>query len=87
MYGPRQGSRTLPWTKCQIFSEALFICNNINTNLIRKFHTQLHYHSLKSLFLIFQISARSNLKKFKKWPKAGYLPLTVKLYLNYPEHF
>ena len=31
MYGPRQGSRTLPWAKYQIFLEALFICNNINT--------------------------------------------------------
>ena len=33
MYGPRHESRTLPWAKCQIFLEALFIYNNINTNL------------------------------------------------------
>ena len=39
MYGPKQGSRTLPWAGCQIFSEALFICNNINTNLNKNFHT------------------------------------------------
>ena len=77
LYGPRQGSRTLPWAKCQIFLEALFICNNINTNLNKKFHTYSSYHSFKPLFLFFQISAKSSLKKFenKKWPKAGYLPL------------
>ena len=36
------------------------------------------YHSFKPLFLFFQISARSSLKKFEneKWPKAGYLALT-----------
>ena len=34
MYGPRQGS-----FKCQIFLEALFICNNIHTNLNENFHT------------------------------------------------
>ena len=39
MYGPRQGSTTLPWAKCQIFLESLFICNNINTNLNKIFHT------------------------------------------------
>ena len=39
MYGPRQGSRTLLWVKCQIFLEALFICNTINTNLNKNFHT------------------------------------------------
>ena len=61
------GLRTVPWAKCQIFLEALFICNNINTNLNKNFH-----------FLFFQVSARSSLKKFEneKWPKAGYLPLT-----------
>ena len=64
-----QGSRTLPWANCQIFLEGLFTCNNINTNLNKNFHTLL--------FLFFQISARSILKKFEneKWPKAGYLPL------------
>ena len=36
MYGPRQG---LPQCQCQIFLEALFICNNINTNLNENFHT------------------------------------------------
>ena len=39
MYGPRQGSRNLPWAIRQIFLEALFICNNINTNLNKNFHT------------------------------------------------
>ena len=62
---PREGSRTLPWAKCQIFLEVLFICNNIHTNLNKKFHTQLSYHSFKPLFLFFQISARSSLKKFE----------------------
>ena len=73
MYGPRQGSRTLPWAEFQIFLEVLFICNNINTNLNKNFHT----YSFKRLFLFFQISARSSLKKFEneKWPKAGYFPL------------
>ena len=32
MYGPKQGSN---------FLEARFICNNINTNLNKNFHTQL----------------------------------------------
>ena len=75
MYGPR----LLPWAKCQIFLEALFTCNNVNTNLNEHFHTYLSYHSFKPLFLFFQISARSSLKKFEneEWPKAGYLPLTV----------
>ena len=56
------GSATLPWAKYQIFLEAFFICNNINTN---------------PLFLNIQISARSSLKKFenKKKPKAEYFPL------------
>ena len=73
----RQGSRTLPWAKCQIFWEALFICNNINTNLNKIFYILLSYHSFKPLFVFFQISARSSLKKFEneKWLKAGYLPL------------
>ena len=47
VYGPRQGLRTLPWAKCQIFLKALFICNNINTNLKKKFHTWLSYNSVK----------------------------------------
>ena len=37
MYGPRQWSRILPSARCQIFFEALFICNNINTNLNKNF--------------------------------------------------
>ena len=76
-YGPRLGSRTLRWAKCKIFLEALFICNNTNKNLNKNFHTSLRYHSFKPVFLFFQISATSSLKKFenKKWPKAGYLPL------------
>ena len=76
MYGPRQGSRTLPWAKCQILLEAFFISNNINSNLNKNFHTQLSYYSFKPLFLFFQIFA-SSLKKFKnkKWPKAGFFPL------------
>ena len=39
MYGPRQESRTLPWGKYQVFLQALFIFNNINTNLNKNFHT------------------------------------------------
>ena len=60
-----------------IFLEALFICNNINTNLNKNFHTQLGYHSFKPLFLFFLIYARSTLKKFgnETLSKAGYLPL------------
>ena len=30
LYGPRHESRTLPWAKCQIFLETLFICNDID---------------------------------------------------------
>ena len=33
MYDPRQESRILVWAKCQIFLEALFICNNMKENL------------------------------------------------------
>ena len=65
MYSPRQGPRPLPWTKCQICLEALFTCYNINTNLNKNFHTWLSYHSFKPLFLFFQLSARSSLKKFE----------------------
>ena len=67
------------WAKRQIFLEALFVCNNINTNLNKNFHTYLSYHFFKPLSLFFQISARSSLKKFEneKWPKAGYLPLNL----------
>ena len=37
MYGPRQESRTLPWTKCQIFLETLLICNDIDKKSKQKF--------------------------------------------------
>ena len=59
----------------KFFLDAFFMCNNINTNLNENFHTKLNYHSFKPLFLFFQISARSSLKKFEKekWPKAGYI--------------
>ena len=76
------------------FFEALFICNNIKTNLNKNFNTELSYHSFKPLFLFFQIPARSSLKKFEneKWPKAGCLTLNkfihvrmTKLINNYPE--
>ena len=33
MYGRRHETRTLPWSKCQIFLETLFICNDIDENL------------------------------------------------------
>ena len=56
IYG--QGSRILPWVKCQIFLEALFLCNNINSNLNKNFHTYLIYYSFKPLFLFFQISEK-----------------------------
>ena len=74
MYGSRHGSKTLPWAECQIFLEAFLICNNINTNPNKNFHT---YHSFKPFFLFCQIFAKSSLKKFEneKWPKAGYLLL------------
>ena len=73
MYGPRQGSRTLPWAKCQIFLEALFICNNINTNLNKNFYTWLSYHSFKPLFLFFLIFA-SSFKNSKNRPKQATFP-------------
>ena len=34
-YGPRQGSRTLPWAECQIFLEALFIPKQTQTPLTK----------------------------------------------------
>ena len=79
MYGPRQSPPPLPWAKCQIFLEPLFICNHININQNKNVHTYLSYHSFKPSFLFFQISA-SSLKKFEneKWPKAGYIPLHEK---------
>ena len=86
MYGPRQGSRTLRWAKYHIFLKVLFICNNINTNLNKNLHTHLNYRSFEPLFLFFQISAISSLKKFEneKWPKAGYLPLYTDSRLGLP---
>ena len=51
MYGPRQEPRTLPWAKYQIFLETLFIGNDIDKNLNKKFHSYLSYHSFKLLFL------------------------------------
>ena len=39
VYGPRQGPQPLHWAKRHIFLEALFISNNINTNLNKNFHT------------------------------------------------
>ena len=63
MYGPRQRSRTLLRTKCQIFLEAVFICNNINTNITK---ISIHsYHFFKPLFSFFHISVRSSLKRFE----------------------
>ena len=41
LYDERHESRTLPWVKCQIFMEILFICNNIDKNLIKNFHSYL----------------------------------------------
>ena len=39
MYGLRQESRTLPWAKCKIFLETLFVWNNIDKNRLKKFHS------------------------------------------------
>ena len=90
MYGPRQGSRTRPWAKCHIFLEALFICNNINTNLNKNFDTQLRYDYFKPLFLYFQISAISSFKKFeneKCGPRQGTFPYTLSgVYKPLPAH-
>ena len=36
-----QGKGQGPWAKCRIFLEALFMCNNINTNLKENSHTYL----------------------------------------------
>ena len=57
MYGPRDESRTVPWAKCQIFFETFFICNVIDKNLNKNFHSHLGYHSFELLFLCFQIRA------------------------------
>ena len=51
--GRGRGACLVLEAKCRIFLEALFICNNINTNLNKNFHTKLNYHSLP-LFLFFQ---------------------------------
>ena len=52
------------------FLETLFICNNIDKNLNKNFHTYLSYHSVELLFLFFYICAISSSKKFeKKLPK------------------
>ena len=77
MYGPRHESGILPWAKCQIFLKTFF--NDIEKNLNKKFHLQLSYHSFKLLFLFSQICAISTSKKFEKekWPKVGYLPLSI----------
>ena len=63
--------------QCQICLEAFFICNNVNKNINKIFHTYLSL--FQNVIFFFQISARSSWKKFKteKWPKAGYLPLRL----------
>ena len=66
MYGPRHESRTLPWAKCQIFLETLFICNDIDKSLNRNFHSLLGCHFFKLLFLFLQTCAISSLKKLEK---------------------
>ena len=62
---PKAGAEDPALGQMSNFLEALFIGNNINTNLNKNFHTYLNYHSFKPLFLCFQISARSSLKKFE----------------------
>ena len=39
MYGQRHDSKTPPWAKCQISLETLFICDDIDKDLYKKFHT------------------------------------------------
>ena len=77
IYGSREGLRTLPWAKCHIFLEALFIWNNINTNLNKKFPYIVKLSLFQTVIFYFLIAAISSLKKFEneKWLKAGYLPL------------
>ena len=66
----------------KFFSETVFIlCNNIDKNLNKNFHSWLSYHSFKPLLLFFQICTISILKKFEKekWPKARYLSLYTQI--------
>ena len=39
MFGLRHELRTLPWAKCKIFLETLFICNNIDKHLNNNFNS------------------------------------------------
>ena len=62
MYSPRQGSRTLPWAKCQIFLEVLSICNNNNTNLNENFPKDIWPKAGSSIPALGQVS--NFLKRF-----------------------
>ena len=55
MYGPSQGSRTLPWANSQIFLEAFFICNTINKNLNKNFQTKTKNGPRQGTFLYHSI--------------------------------
>ena len=88
MYGPRQGSKTLPWAKCQTFLEALFICNNIDTNLNKNF--QHSYHSFKPSFNFFYF-CEMQFEKIRKRkmaqgrvpsPKLNFLKLFISIALK-----
>ena len=70
---------TLPWAKCRIFFTSLFICNNIDTNLNKNFHTYLSYHSLKFFFFKFLRVVWKNFKT-KTGPRQDTFPYLVTIF-------
>ena len=48
MYGQRHESSILPGAKCQISMQSLFICNDIDKNLNKKFYTSRRIGRRKS---------------------------------------
>ena len=65
MYGPRRGSRTLPWAKCRIFLEALLICN-----ISRYFY-----------FFKFLREVVWKISKTKKSPRQGTFPYFYQIHV------
>ena len=81
MYGPTQGSRTLPWAKCQIFLDALFICNNINTNL-NEIRYIVKYSLFQTVIFIFFNFCEKRFEKIRKRKMAqGRAPSSKELRL------
>ena len=83
MYGPRQGSRTLPSVK---FFWKLFLYVIILIQIYILYIIYIHGQVItfwNRYFHFFKFLREVVWKNSKKWPKAGYLRLNDKLYIVY----